>query len=847
MAKEKSSIATYGLIPLLATVVGFVIAAAISIFVVQSFANNDHRSALGEELSQQIANQVDIRINTINEAMARLADSDLLADTIAGTPAEIVQAEALVTTLVPNAQRVRILPIGTAKADQGYPPFNYIALDLVAKSEEGAAPPLEAISSQPNFQGEKWVLAAYPVKFRDGTVRGTLFAYFAPPILLEGVTDGDKGRVRIMQQVGKDPRPLSEIGTSDGSTVYKQELSNLNWTLEYQPAAAIADSNAGNIIFVLIPAVVMLLIGAIGIVVGSSQSASQVQTNLAELNAQIKKVAAGGFDSSSVYTIAGFSQANDYLRELQRMKPAAVSLEPDLAGAAEPAAAKPAKKSAAKPAESVVDIEMVDDGDADIEEVEVEDFDEVVEEANKSAETAAPAASVPAEIFRAYDIRGVVGQSLSEDIAHQIGLAIGSEAEERGQQMLLVGYDGRDYSPALAEALISGLTASGRDVVNVGAVPTPVLYYGTHNSSTTSGVMVTGSHNPPDYNGFKVVLDGKSLAGEEIQALHQRIQDGNFTSGAGTVSELDLAEDYRDAIADDVVVAQPLKVVVDCGNGISGSIVPELIDALGCEAVPLYCEVDGSFPNHHPDPTKPENLEDLILTVQSQGADLGIGFDGDGDRLVAVTAEGEVVWPDRLLMLFAKDVVSRNPGSDVVYDVKCTRHLNSVISGFGGRPIICRTGHSYLKQKVAETGAQLGGEMSGHIVFQERWYGFDDGIYSAARLLEIVGSQEDGLGDLLKEFPESVSTPEIHVHVPDAEKFDLIEKLVDVVDFEDATISTIDGLRVDFADGWGLIRASNTEPAITLRFEADNEEAIEDIKAGFRELLQEIRGDLDFE
>ena len=262
--------------------------------------------------------------------------------------------------------------------------------------------------------------------------------------------------------------------------------------------------------------------------------------------------------------------------------------------------------------------------------------------------------------------------------------------------------------------------------------------------------------------------------------------------------------------------------------------------------MPLYCEVDGSFPNHHPDPTKPENLEDLILTIQSQGADLGIGFDGDGDRLVAVTAEGEIVWPDRMLMLFAKDVVSRNPGSDVVYDVKCTRHLNSVISGFGGRPIICRTGHSYLKEKIAETGAQLGGEMSGHICFKERWFGFDDGIYSAARLLEIVGSQEEGLADLLREFPVSVATPEIHVHVPDNEKFDLVQKLTEVVDFEDATISTIDGLRVDFADGWGLVRASNTEPAITLRFEADNDEALEDIKAGFRELLQEIRQDLDF-
>lgn len=359
--------------------------------------------------------------------------------------------------------------------------------------------------------------------------------------------------------------------------------------------------------------------------------------------------------------------------------------------------------------------------------------------------------------------------------------------------------------------------------------------------------MVTGSHNPPEYNGFKIVLDGKTLVDQDIAALYERVQSGNFSSGSGSVSDMDIVPDYMDAIADDVVVAQPLKVVIDCGNGIAGSIAPELLDSLGCEAIPLFCEVDGSFPNHHPDPTKPENLADLISTVQSQGADLGIGLDGDGDRLVAVTAEGDIVWPDRMLMLFAKDVVSRNPGSDVVYDVKCTRHLNSVISGFGGRPIISRSGHSFVKEKIAETGAMLGGELSGHICFSERWFGFDDGLYSAARLLEIVGSQEDGLSDLLSEFPDSVSTPEIHIPIDDEEKFTLIEALMASADFEDATITTLDGLRVDFSDGWGLVRASNTEPALTLRFEADNGQALDEIKSEFKELLQEIRQDLSFE
>jgi len=357
---------------------------------------------------------------------------------------------------------------------------------------------------------------------------------------------------------------------------------------------------------------------------------------------------------------------------------------------------------------------------------------------------------------------------------------------------------------------------------------------------------VTGSHNAPDYNGFKVVLAGKTLSGGSITALYDRISTSNFSSGEGTMNVSDFTQEYMDAIADDVVVAQPLKVVVDCANGIAGAFAPELLENLGCEAVPLYCEVDGSFPNHHPDPTRPENLEDLALTVQSQGADLGLAIDGDGDRLVAVTAEGDIVWPDKLLMLFAKDIVSRNPGSDVIYDVKCTRHLNSVISGFGGRPIISRSGHSFIKGKLAETGALLGGELSGHICFSERWFGFDDALYSAARLLEIIGSQEEGLTELLQAFPVSIITPEIHVEVSDEEKFDLVNALVAAADFEDATMTTIDGLRVDFSDGWGLVRASNTEPAITLRFEADNEEILEDIKAAFRELLQENRSDLDF-
>ncbi|MCB1647407.1 MAG: phosphomannomutase/phosphoglucomutase, partial [Pseudomonadales bacterium] len=347
-------------------------------------------------------------------------------------------------------------------------------------------------------------------------------------------------------------------------------------------------------------------------------------------------------------------------------------------------------------------------------------------------------------------------------------------------------------------------------------------------------------------NGFKIVMDGQTYTEEDIQRLYRRFQENDFNEGAGMVSEMDVRGEYTDAILDDVVIAQPLKVVVDCGNGVAGDIVPDLFMNLGCDVIPLYCEVDGNFPHHHPDPTIASNLDDLILTVSSQGADIGLAFDGDGDRVVAVSSTGEIIPPDRMLMLFAKDVVSRNPGADVVYDVKCTRHLNSVISGFGGRPIICRSGHSYLKAKMVETGAILGGELSGHFCFGERWFGFDDGIYSAARLLEIVGSQTAGLNELMAEFPASVTTPEIQLFVTEAEKFSIVDTLINNGDFADGTLTTVDGIRVDYSDGWGLVRASNTNPCLTLRFEADNNEALERVKKTFRDQLLAINANLDF-
>jgi phosphomannomutase/phosphoglucomutase len=474
------------------------------------------------------------------------------------------------------------------------------------------------------------------------------------------------------------------------------------------------------------------------------------------------------------------------------------------------------------------DIDMLD-GDEDVLGFGSGDdalFDEDIPEV---MEAELPSVEVASEIFRAYDIRGVVGETLSPEVVKVIGRAIGSEAAARGVTSICIGYDGRHSSPDLADALASGIMATGCNVIHVGAVPTPVLYFATHQLQTGSGVMVTGSHNPANYNGLKIMLGGETLSGEAIQKLYQRIQTADFTSGQGAQSREDVRRAYLDRIVGDIAVAAPLKVVVDAGNGIAGELGPMLIEELGCEVTPLYCEVDGDFPNHHPDPGKPANLQDLIAKVQETGADIGLAFDGDGDRL---------------LMLFARDVVSRNPGADVLYDVKCSRRLAGVISEAGGRPIMWKSGHSLMKAKMKESGALLAGEMSGHVFFGERWYGFDDGLYSAARLLEILGIEDRHSDDVFADFPEDISTPELNVEVTESEKFAIIERLGELAEFGDGNISTIDGIRVDYADGWGLCRASNTTPVLVLRFEAETDEALERIKAVFREQLQKAAPDL---
>ena len=452
--------------------------------------------------------------------------------------------------------------------------------------------------------------------------------------------------------------------------------------------------------------------------------------------------------------------------------------------------------------------------------------------------------SIAPEIFKAYDIRGIVDKSLTESAAEAIGRGLGTIATRRGVKKFVVGRDGRLSGPRLVAALTRGLTATGMDVVDIGVVATPMVYFATFHLNTGSGVMVMGSHNPPDYNGLKMMVAGDTLAAEAIQDLRRLIEGKQFVvpAKAGTQTNTDVTAAYLQRIVSDVKLARPMAIAVDCGNGSPGDFAPRLYREMGCKVEELFCEVDGNFPNHHPDPAKPENLKDLIARVRAGDAELGLAFDGDGDRLGVVTKSGNIIFPDRQLMLFAEEVLARNPGAEVIFDVKSTRNLFGWIRKHGGRPLLWKTGHSLLKLKLKETGAPLAGEMSGHIFFKDRWYGFDDGLYTGARLLEIV-SKSKNPSAVLEALPDSISTPELNLDlVREGENHRLIAELQKTAKFEGATeVLTIDGLRVEYPDGFGLMRASNTTPVVVLRFEADNDAALERIKGEFRRVLTQAK------
>ena len=448
--------------------------------------------------------------------------------------------------------------------------------------------------------------------------------------------------------------------------------------------------------------------------------------------------------------------------------------------------------------------------------------------------------TITENIFRAYDIRGVVENALTPEAVQKIGQAFATEALSQNQKTVVIARDGRLSSPELAQRLSEGLRAGGCDVIDIGMVPTPVLYYATHKLKTGTGIMVTGSHNPPQYNGLKMLIAGNTLYGDGIKALYQMIIDGRINNGEGSYTEKNIVPEYLDTIVNDIKLDKPLNIAVDCGNGVAGVLATELFTRLGCNVTELFCEVDGNFPNHHPDPSKPENLIDLQNAMKQNALDVGLAFDGDGDRVGILDDKQNILWADRQMMLYSADVLKRKPGALIIFDIKSTTNLASYIKNLGGEPMMWKTGHSFIKAKMKETGAELAGEMSGHIFFKERWFGFDDGLYSAARMLEIISQHDESTSTIFEALPDSFNTPELQINFDEGEHYKFMNKFINEAKFEGADIVTIDGIRVNYADGWGLVRPSNTTPCLVLRFEANNENTLAEIQNKFREQILSV-------
>jgi phosphomannomutase/phosphoglucomutase len=737
---------------------------------------------------------------------------------------------------------------GLSEVDnQGALPISFATLDMLTKAAKGETPPPEA-----RKVGEDWVIySAAPLRSAaNAPVNGTLLLAFSPQRLLSALPQipDDIGQVALSQQFGNAaPQSFLTRGQSDGSRPVTFDTGYTNWKLQFTSGPALHVSPP---YLMLILAALVALVGILlGLYLNESALKRRVAADARQLDQLLQELSGGKAVKSfglSLPALNGLAQS--LARFSLRNQPATAAVA---ASTGESAAPNVFMSGSVTPSPiAAQSAELVDPLFQDTEILDIDILDENMdfsrlEHSHQMNSTVSIAPQFPDSIFRAYDIRGVVGETLSTETAYWVGRAVGSQSIAQGESNVSVGRDGRLSGPELVQHLIQGLHDAGCHVSDVGLVPTPALYYAANVLAGKTGVMLTGSHNPKDYNGFKIVIAGDTLANEQITALHDRIKSNSLPAAKGSVIQVNILDRYFKQIKDDIVLARKLKVVVDCGNGAAGVIAPQLIEALGCEVISLFAEVDGNFPNHHPDPGKLENLQDLIDKVRETGADLGLAFDGDGDRVGVVTNKGNVVYPDRLLMLFALDVLKRNPGADIIFDVKCTRRLTPLISQHGGRPVMWKTGHSLIKKEMKRSGALLAGEMSGHIFFKERWFGFDDGIYSAARLLEILSQEPQSADDLFEAFPNDISTPEINIKVTDVTKFSIIKALEKDAQWGDARLTSIDGVRVDYPKGWGLVRASNTTPVLVLRFEAETEAELQRIKDVFHAELKKVAPDLE--
>jgi len=791
-------------------------------------------------LASSLAQNFDAYIYRREIALKSLSNTDIVKNMIEGGDAEYLK-RVLGAAFVDLEQLYVVALADLSQVGALNPSLSFAGVDLIRQAAAGKMTKTEAFLSDATWLFQM----AVPVKSESGQIYGALMATFnlaEIKSLLALPSSLPKGKLSLVSNNGSRGKVVFSTGDGDVEQLVTVPTVVSQWKITFAPASwGDIDRTMVWIIFAIVAVLLASLIFAL-----CRFKMIIVKHDLIHANAHFKKMLSG--EGRKIQPFA-FGEIHSMVTALsQNVKDLRGELESKVAKATGTEAKEKVKEGKIEDADAplfdddLLDLDVLSENDSELDSL---GLDEDVDGEEMLAELEGLDFDVPQSIFRAYDIRGIVDETLNEGVVELIGKAIATEALSQGQKALCVGYDGRLSSADYCEALVKGIISTGVDAIIIGQVPTPVLYFATHHFETGSGVMITGSHNPSNYNGFKMMVDGNTLFGDDIQKLYNRIILQDFAQGQGARSEQPIDRDYIDTILNDIAVAAPLKVVLDAGNGVAGGIAPALIEELGCEVIPLHCEVDGNFPNHHPDPGKPENLQDLIAAVKEHEADIGLAFDGDGDRLGVVTNEGKIIWPDRLLMLFAKDVVSRNPGADIIYDVKCSRRLNGLISSYGGRPVMWKTGHSLMKAKMKETGALLAGEMSGHVFFKERWFGFDDGLYSAARLLEILGVEDQSSDAVFASFPEDVSTPEINVPVTDETKFTIIEKLCSLKgQFTGGNVTTIDGLRVDYPNGWGLCRASNTTPTLVFRFEADDENALQEIKDKFIIQLKSIDPEL---
>jgi phosphomannomutase/phosphoglucomutase len=788
-----------------------------------------------QKTTEQVASRVTTLIGVYRSSMGLLAKDPAIADLfMTYDTAGLRVREKSLGYLFPNAVNIQLLPPGIENInDEVSPPLGYAALAQMRAAENSEAAPLAEVHLYNTPQQHINIVQRVMDPAGGGVVGHIMLSLSGDTLtqLLGGVQD--LGGYVELQQVGAKGAPVQVSSHGDpefkgGAPDAVRDVDGSRWQVAYWSAhSSLAYlGKLGTLVmtaFMLAAGLLVFLL--VFLFRRLSVALQQDQVSLVTLMKDFRDHQVG-----NEYP-AGLREMEDTILFMTRL-----------------ASVRQAKEEFAVTSREQDEAYETDQEPGQAAAVLGPEYDSpwadqlIVEE--EDALDIAPGASGPvpidASIFRAYDIRGVVNQTLTVDAVKQIGRAIGSEALQRGRQTVVVGRDGRLSGPALSEALIAGLTETGCNVQDIGVAPTPILYFAANYLDTQTGVMVTGSHNPPEYNGLKIMIDGETLSGESIQQLRERIEIENFIAGAGRVETINVVPDYIERIRSDVKIPRQLKVVVDCGNGVAGAVAPRLLRELGCEVTELFCEVDGNFPNHHPDPSKPENLKDLIAVVRQQQADIGLAFDGDGDRLGVVNTEGSIIWPDRILMLFAGDILERNPGGQIIYDVKCSRLLDDIISQYGGRPLMWKTGHSFIKSKIQETGALLAGEMSGHIFFKERWFGFDDGLYAAARLLEVLGKDKRPVTEIFAGLPDSINTPELNVTMQEGEPQRYIDRLLASAHFDGARMTTIDGLRADFDDGWGLVRASNTTPVLVLRFEAEDEKALARIMEEFRRVMLQV-------